>query len=606
MGQGLTTMPGNSDTSTQDWIDTAHLLDREGFPRSALTLLEICPAHGRLINSARTRLRTRKQRMPPNGIYALVLVEGRGIAVPIRVRPGRAPERCDTEARDAMAAARLAVISLLGLDDKAVPDYWASFEHPLNFEGASLGLAFGLALLLEFTDTQPATPVFATGRLTEIGQVLGVTGLPEKTEAVQPIQEALPGLRLHTLLPRENSDEHPRGLRVDPVASLEEAARIALAAPDPRVEPRKLEFGVVLERARQCGAQGNHEEAIRLMEAWVGVQGLPYPDAALLHQELGVQKRHLGRSPEAFEELDEAIRLADLARKNDAFGAQEQEDLNIQGLATLMDSFLFEELQERLEHRMLQEFNHPHNRIRCRGMLAQVYTSVGRHKEALNLRQTNLREQQTRSALQAEIPWTLCALLQEAARLQDCASFEEYAEQLLGKDASHSEFQRSFNDLALIRGLAFLGRFDDALAWSIGEERFGGVRSDSLQDCLAGQSAIQTYPLVSTIRSLARALRRTKEPARAESLCGRVAPPEDRPLVAWMADIARIEGAMATAEQGREDEARALLKELAGHMRRVEPKASRGHQALLNSLASAGPLPGTIRSIEAELDRLFY
>ncbi|MCC6748370.1 MAG: hypothetical protein IT371_11975 [Deltaproteobacteria bacterium] len=552
-----------------------------GTPSSAAALLRIHPGHGPALNRLRARAdRLAAQASPKPGVHALGVVERAGIAVPLRADRG-------LPSLDAERAA-LALCREL-LREPTLPSLALLLPEGVALVGASLGLPGALAFLARYVGREPRCPVFATAELGEAGTLLPVAGAREKLAAAHAELCGRDGL---VLVHPANASEAPEGLAVRAVSTLAEAA--ALVFPDGlRVDPNLRSFDRVIDDAR---AQAQPEEAVARLRAF-DARSLPAADRARYLFELGIQLRHAGDAAGAGE-LHRSSRAL-LGEVANVLGPVQLENLELEALATAIDQYAFVSLERELRARLAGRFELTHHRVRCRGMLAQVLSSLGSYREAIALRHENLRAQQESLAMRAELPRTRCHLLRDLARAGEHAAVEEQAALLLDDPHAGEPYQVRYNDWALLFALVRLGRSAEALAWVRGARSpFRAPPGAATVALVDGTDPITHHPEVSTARVLIRALRREGASDRAGALAERLTSHAGRPLVTWLAELGRLEGAL-----GSDETASAPLAIHAHRLREAYSPAAAFHGQLVALLECPCP---PVPDIEDEIDAVYY
>jgi hypothetical protein len=295
---------------------------------------------------------------------------------------------------------------------------------------------------------------------------------------------------------------------------------------------------------------------------------------------------------------DKARTLLDAERQ--VIGGEASERFELECWATAIDQFRLDEAARSLEARLHAPFLKLRNELRCRGMLAQSLSMQGRYREALAVRRGNLPLHARSEALRKVLPATLCHLALDAARAGEADAFERGLLELEAATRAGDEAQRRYNASALVRGLVALGRHELAIAWARDEERAFGQRSPaSLARAASGEAFTAEQPEASTLRALARALRRVGRPREALALGeGVLAAAEGLDdLWGWEARLIAFEIALAHAELGDPVAADATLRAVREVLPALHPAASRHHAPLLDAHGAR---------LEAELDRVWY
>lgn len=561
-------------------IEVARNLLQLGLPASALNLLEPfdspCPEANALRRQAR-----RSPRRPSAGIYVLTALDDRGLALRCKPDQSRTPTAAfDVEATNACRNAFELACSLLQGRPISLR---LPLPHGLDVQGSSLGLGAALAFVGKLANVEPARPIFATGALDPAGNVLPVGHIPAK---VAIAREELGGTSGLILVPPGSTT----GDGAHEVATLADAVRMAFGTGELRIDPGFLSARGNLEKSRSIA---DHHEAAAFLEEALSSCTLRLADRAILEFELGCRLRHAGESARAAA-VHRRVQ-AELEAEEDPLDATAIEDLEMEALASEIDQYELGTIESRLRKRLAERFSSRHNRIRCRGMLAQVCSTLGRHAEALALRTANLDAQDASEALFAERAFTLCWMTLDAARLGDSDRFHELGKALLDctpLDSTGRDNQTRFNESALVRGLVLLGRGAEALAWARGGEGPWAVRASDRLRAIVGGAPAEGHPEVSTVRALARALRRTGSAEEAVALVDRAT--ATGPLVQWLLELARAEGLLAAGNL-------AQLPAVATRLEQLHPPATLFHAGLVHALRTADA-----PQLEREIDRVTY
>lgn len=565
-----------------------YLLDC-GLPHSARELLSIAKAHGHAASRARRSAdrRCRGSRIgAAPGIYALAAEGAAGAAVPLQAERRPNPESVEKRALELARAL---------FDRGGLPSLRLLIPECLQLIGRSLGLPAMLTFVGRYAGIVLDRPIFATGELAADGAVLPVGHVEQKVRVALAELGARDGL---ILVPPGTANSFAGATKLVEVASAEEAtARVF--GDKLTITPTILSFSKLV--ADVHATAHDPTRALELLEAYPADE-LGQADRVHYQFLLGSFCRHAGRGERALRIHRTAHRSLDGVRN--ALRPALAEELELELWATDIDQFSFEELEPVLRARLQSRFLWGHNRIRCRGMLAQVLSSRGSYDEAIALRRQNLGEQiasGTERLLQ-EVPRTLAVLGLDQARAGDARGFDATITQLLADRYADDGAQPRYTARAAGAGLVLLGRQAELLRWVAGERLWGVHVPDPLARILCSTAAISDHPEVSTARALARALRREDRPTEAVSLTERIVPDEERPLVAWLAHIARIEGALALGDLGKRTEAQARLSHIAQQLTDLYPAAALYHRALVELLGAGG----SAEAIERELDRIFH
>jgi hypothetical protein len=515
----------------------------------------------------RLRLRAREAALQP-GVYALVtLPDGGGVVVPLRPSPGRsrAPDGAFRDACDRAIDEARAFLRAPGL-----PALRFAFEEWLSISGPSIGLPAALAFVAYYAPARaPRGAVLATGRLAAAGRIERVGHLAEKLAAADAERE----VEL-TVLP----DGDPAARGEGRVATLAEAFALVFGEPPVHPDARHLHVDALLRRVH---TDRDPARGIDLLEALPRAALAP-ADRARVLLELGSLHRHAGQSAEAVALHGEARAL--LAAERAVIGAEAAERYELECWATTLDDFRVEETIAALSARLGEPFLKLRNELRCRGMLAQAVAMAGRFAEAVALRAGNLPLHLRSDALGKVAPATHGYLALDAARAGDAATFAEQSRAMRESTRPGDEAQERYDAAVMVRGLAALGRFAEALDWARAHTRIFDRRT-----------VIDAHPEVSTARALARALRRVGAPREALALVDRVRGGPG--LDGFCAALAELEGSLALVDLGEPEAAAARRERARAALGRAHPSAARHHRALLGAEGEA---------LEREIDRVWY
>ncbi|GMV41620.1 MAG: hypothetical protein AMXMBFR64_33360 [Myxococcales bacterium] len=563
-----------------------------GVPRSAAALLASTSDRGHEIGALRSQAYKRRMRRLAAGFYGVVVHADVGLVLPLHVERGVARGARD----DASLAAsqRLANQHARALfsDSSRLPSLIVRLPEDLGIQGSSLGLASFLAFVARLAGIEPRQPIAALGDLCS-GDTVGSVGRDGPKLAA--ISRDLTGQDGLVLVTPEDSSAIPRDIRTIQIETLGDALRAVFG----RTKFRAAFEVVSLEdMLRTCRRETDSERVVKHLGG-IRTDTLPVADQAEVLMLLGTHMRHLGRTDEARSCHEEAATLLEEAEP--ALGAAHIEDLRMECLATEVDRFELEDLESRLRARLAEPFATLHNRVRCAGMLSQVVSMRGRPDEALRIREPNLEIQTRHAGMRDEIPWTLCALVLEAARARKTEAFRRFGVRLLEETSAGDAHQEGFNTAALSRGLALL---DPAalVAWADGGDLWSHAAPLHLQ-ALASGHPVDGNPGLSTARALVRALRVNGQPHRAVAVARSVALPA-HPLARWVGALALIEGALAAAESGTDP----LPLWTAGRrtLESAHPAAARFH-AELGMLDAAPPArEADVAALESHIDHVWY
>lgn len=542
--------------------------------RNVLGTLRGAPAN-------RLRLRAAGAALRP-GLYALVaLPEGVGAVVPLRPSPGRSrsPDPAFRLACDRALDEARAFLRAPGL-----PALRFAFEEWLTVFGPSIGLPAALAFAAHYASAHaPLHAIVATGEILEGGRVERVGHMAEKLAVA-----AAEGEVGRILIPAAE----PEGRGADRVATVAEALSIL---PGGRVAPdaRHLHVDAVIRRVH---ADRDHARGIDLLEA-LPIPALAPADRARVLLELGSLHRYLGHSREAAAIHDEAHPL--LASERAVIGAEAAERYELEIWSTALDDFRVEEAEAALSTRLAQPFLKLRNELRCRGMLAQAVGMTGRFAEAARIRAGNLPLHARSDALRKVAPATHGPLALDAARAGDAETFTAQIRAMIDATSPGDDTQERFNASALIRGLAALGRHEEALAWVRDEARIFAARVPSpLARLYRGHGPVEADPELRTWRALCRSLRRAGQPREAMAQADRALFQETAgALAGFFALLVGLEGALALEELGDHEGAAERLRAAREALARVHPGAIRHHADLLQ---------GSSAALEEAIDRVWY
>lgn len=602
-------------TDKDTLLGLAEALEKYGIYRSALKLFTASPdLYGQRANSLRKRLNRNAAagRLQP-GIYALAVLQRFsfpcGCVVPLSAERGDCKalaESCGGAESKITVAFRLA----FDLAKRAIswggtlPDLYIVVPERLPLFGESVGLPAALAFVEKWSGRTPHVPALATGAVDAAGNLLPVEGLPEKIDAALVELAESPGLVLIPGAQFAEALKRPTD-RLRPVWTLEEAVRTVWSEYPVAVDRSLVSLEATL---RQAEDTRDPAQALRILLSHP-TEGLARADRARLLFAIGSQYRHLGRSEDAARVHGEARTL--LAGREGTVGRQGAERLEMEAFATDLDLFALEGLEAELRARLEQPFLADHNKVRCQGILAQLLSTMGLHAEAVRLRQCNLSIQTGSEAMRREIPRTLACLAYESARGGMADVFEKAVRDLFDMTDPADTRQVGYNLCAVGRGLVLLGRHMDLLDWGRGRALLWGKKpSPALVRLVSGEtSEIQaTYPEVSLVRVLVRALRRAGEPDRAVVLGNslEVPVPTRCDLVLWLAALVEVEVALALSDAGHKSEGLAVLSSAAEKLKTSHPWATRFYAVLVSEAENSTLADVGKKKIEVELDRVYY
>jgi tetratricopeptide (TPR) repeat protein len=593
-------------------LDVVQTLEKVGLYRTASRLLDAHPSeYGQSANSLRRRLRRNAPSYEtPAGVYLLATTPDRnvGCVVPVRAERGKG----ETASRDvhggmdveicrrAQEAAKQVFSS-----PQSLPELGLILPPNLCIDGPSAGLPLSLAFAAKWHGRGPHVPVLATGEIDEQGRILPVECLEEKLEAALAELGGSPGMVLFPSSQAPKVDARsPDTFR--PVSTLEDAVReVWREQPPIAVDRALLSLETTLEEARR---QIDPRRALQILESHPR-QGLAPADRARLLFAQGICCRHVGASEKAARIHEEARQL--FPGNEGAIGAQTLETFEIEYFATAMDLFAFDGLESDLRVRLEKPFLATHNMVRCNGVLAQLLSTLGRHEEAVRLRWSNLELQTASEAMCQEIPRTLACLAYESARGGMQEQFEAAVHALFEKTMPGDTHQARYNLCAVARGLVLLDRHAELLEWGQGgRELFGRPADGALRDLLGDREGapVERHPEVSTVRAIVRALRRAGEFEKAARIACRVQHCESGQgdLVQWLAALVEVERALALSDAGEKDLAVSVLASAARKLRACHAHAARFHAALVAAVEKPRLDRDYVKSIEMELDRVYY
>lgn len=597
----------------QDPLSLAETLRRHGLYRSALRLLDARPdIHGQRANSLRRLLqRNAVARSTPAGIYLLAVAEpaSTGCVVPVRAERGMFSSSvgpfgwrgsaCEQEFRRVLDWAKQALIS-----SHHLPELGLFLPEGISLSGASSALPACLAYVEKWSGKRVQVPVLATGEMDAAGNILAVQDLPAKIDAALAELADCPGLVLFPAAQVAETAQWPAD-RLKPVRTLEEAVRAVWSEYPLGADRSLLSLEATLQEAQNVQ---DPRQALSILDSHPE-KGLAEADLARLLFAKGCQYRHLGLSEEAAQLHERARKL--LEGSEGAIGRQAVETFEMEAFATEMDLFAFESLEPALRARLREPFLADHNKVRCQGMLAQLLSTVGRHEEAVRLRQSNLAIQKASEAMRREIPRTLACLAYESARGGMADRFEKTVADLFEGTAPGDSVQVRYNLCAVARGLTILGRHRDLLDWGHGRSRLWERIADPELVRLVTGEVVRfqpTHPEVSTLRAVVRALRRAGEYDRAIELASglELGDRGRADLVYWLAALVAVEWALALSDSGRTGEAQRVIALATERLKSYHPQAAGFYSALLSELEK-GVLDGeSVKKIETELDLVYY
>jgi hypothetical protein len=582
----------------QTVIGIARELLERGLARSVDALLATRPETGYELGELRRLARHLCATQPcPAGIYALVVHGDLGLVVPVLAEPG-----CDSlpifdeVARQAHEHAEAAVGRLLP-DRPRPPRLRLDVPSGLTVEGASLGLAGALAFAARLSALEATVPVLASGQVRQSGQVLPVSGIEPKLVAAR--RELAGGAGLVLVAQGQTlAKELVDGLNVREVSTVTEAITAVFGSVALQVTGDLLSVEALLDESAR---EPDHRRAIERLRSR-HPEDVAEPERVRLLAELGKRLRHLGADDESARVFAQVS--AALPRVRAHLGPNVIEQIEMEAFATQLDIFRLAEFSAVLEQRLGQPFHVTHNRVRCQGMLAQVLSMQGLHEQALALRQDNLRLQKESEAMREEMPRTACHAMHEAALAVNCEAFERFAAWRFALPSNGDQQQARFDAASVLRGLVAFSKHALALPWATGALPLWQRRAARSTVALVKESrAVSTYPEVTTMRLLGRALRRCGQPQDALALLQRVDRKAKEPLMRWVCGLVDIEVGLAILQLGDETQAQGRLQRAADFLRTAHAPASSFHQKLLLA-ATADHLDPA--KIEAELDRVYY
>jgi hypothetical protein len=636
----------------QLYLEAARYLLAAELHRSALALLDRTALGGHRVNRLRRTARARVDRheLRP-GFYALTVVEGFGIPIPFDVEPGIVSSPAlDERAADAFARAVELIQRQLGAS-AALPRLAVTVSSHLAIAGRSLGLVSALAAAARYSGFRPRHAVLATGEIDSSGRVLPVDGIEAKLTAARREAEGSDALVLipagqdvaleevtteragidadrsrfplspstrgfgggrHETLPssrrpemtsptpprRGGERDHNWSYSVLRVATLEEALRIVFGDVPSRVDSAFTSFQRMLDESRD---EPDHDRAIRLLEA-IPVDSLAPTDRAALWLEQGCRTRHTGDTNAAHVLHTEALAAAEegLGGGCRAFF----EKLELETMRTRMDRFEFDVVEEWLREQIAGDFHDPHNGVRCRGMLAELLSTTGRHAEVVALREENLSIQRHAEVMRREIPRTLACMVYEAARADDEVAFDSCALELKEATTPGDISQQRYNDAALFRGLGLLERHAAIVDWFDRKPATETTQpSGMLLEELRTRESIMTHPEITSSRYVARALRKRGRLDASRVVAEKIGRQDLPPRALFLALLGQVELALTLVALGLEAEARSTASQLADALPRIAPRAAAFHAELIERL-SRGDLDPEI--IEPLLDWEYF
>ncbi|MBK9643638.1 MAG: hypothetical protein IPO67_00525 [Deltaproteobacteria bacterium] len=366
----------------------------------------------------------------------------------------------------------------------------ASFDPAEGWDGASAGLALGLAAVSAAHLDLDLSLIVATGGLNAAGDVMTVGQIAEKQGLCR---EAAP--RATLLTPRDAALRLPLGAH--PVGTLHEALRWAGHGGDDPV--RRL----ILVRGAQ--AEGRWEDAAALAEPLLADLRL---SADQLGELLTVCLAAANHSADAARQATLAASLtATLDELDGAALAQAVGNLTVKAIDAL-------DLHGAAKALSLTPPSavKPRHRVHLLGPAALLHTLSGEHHEALHL-----REQALKIANDDERPRAMGDLadaLMRAGHAEEARSQAQAALQLATKATHRQDYQRrtsSFLRLHLARALALLSRRDEALAELEDVRLLPGLdpalrgkllHAELTQDLAAAQGLHQSFGASGLLRAL--------------------------------------------------------------------------------------------------------
>ncbi len=566
--------------STECTLRRAHWFASHGLGASVLSVLDqerTGPTKGRDANLLR---RSAKAMRAQPGLYALgTISDKQALAIPVETIASESTPS-DLRVAEAHKAATQAVAELLG--GRQLQHLSLSFDSSLRLEGASLGLASALAFISYYTGRTPAMPVFITGAIDSLGRILSIDKVGLKLAAAQA-ENASDALILIPFVNHETQDF------VVPVATLSDAARLVFGEEPLRVRDELVDFQHLFAELK---GQQYHGRAIVGLSA-IDQSELPESDQCRVLTELGSRYRHLGDAEMARELHQKAAVLRQKSR--DFLGDQIAEEAEMEFFATQIDGFTLDKTQAELTLRLDGRFAHPHNRVRCRGMLAQVWAMQGLPQKSIALREANIKDASGTSEMLAELPKTLCYLLNESAMSGNASVFDKTAIELDKATRASDLEQRVYNSAAYARGLIAFGRHKSLLDYLSGDSSISEKLLDPhVWDAITNPSITIFHPYYASMRFICRALwldgrfdDAIELAASLESFDG------SKPsLAAWVGELVHLEGALALHEMGDESAATKLLEQTRELLKRLDPAASLHHKALFS--ADWAQLPAAI------------
>jgi tetratricopeptide (TPR) repeat protein len=417
----------------------------------------------------------------------------------------RLPPRCATLAAEALRKAERAALRWVAARWKLEPSRLAAdrgfrFEGPpavhWAVDGGSIGLAAGVSVVAEQLGLSLPSGCFATGALSDEGQVIPVGGVPAKLEAV--LREAPRAERV--LLPKGQLPSELRGrageITLIEVASLDEAVGALFGDHARAVAPvAGINIEALVRRGVELYEKANRFELARcLLEAALDAiearrESLGDPS---LHRadELSARWRrasalvHAGEVELALDAFAEAGALAEQLWEAEALEPTTYLGLRGSWAVALRDAFRWDEAEGLLESTIATQRQlrvGQRDLGRTLGNLGELRTLIGKHAEA----RADLEA--SRAALEVaypeELPRALCYL----------GNLERAAGDL---DAARARFDE---------GLALNTRVQTAAAANEAFLRYGRARArleagdaaGALEDCAAaleGPLGAALYP----------------------------------------------------------------------------------------------------------------
>ncbi|MBN2714862.1 MAG: hypothetical protein JXX14_03340 [Deltaproteobacteria bacterium] len=549
---------------TQTIIGASDELLSSRLPHSALALLNAANETNFNLNTRRHRaLRRISDSRPLPGINMLVALDGTiGVAVPLSCilgKPGDEKEswgsflNWSSTSQKAFMTAYHWCESRLSMAKGSLPGIVPVTPDLIHVDGHSAGLASALAILSKVTGSPLPLPVFATGAIGANGQIETVGHMAAKLAMAKAELANTDGI---VLAPRGAAANAPDGLKIIEVDTLEEAITAVFGNIQFNPDASLLDFGTLLAALRN---DTDHRKVVRQLRA-IHVSSLPPADQAIWYLEMGVRLRHTGDIAGANEAHGQISDIQNQTVVECLAETVTEERIEIEVLRSKMASDVSIAMRHQIEQRLARGVMSVHNRVRIRGMLAELKSTLGEHQGVLALREANLEAQQGNAAMKKEIQWTLCGIVWEAARAGNDAAFFKYARQLASEATALDTHQQAYNSAAMVRGLIVLKRYDELASWLTGKStQVPGAPGIALLQMINGAGPIQTHPSVSTARALVRMYRKNGRPDQAIALANRIDTTATEPLMRWLCLASQIEKAMALVQKGDDYEAEGVL-----------------------------------------------